>query len=228
MSAISERVGRDTWRRAAVVLALVALAGARGMAGPARARPAEQAGQPVRIVDFAYQPDILTVSAGTMVTWTNSGRAPHTTTADAGAWDSGILSAGQSFSFTFDTPGTFTYHCDVHPFMTGTIVVQAAPSPAPAPTVTPAPAVGSEPVRLAASCNNVSLTWADGTPVSAVADAVTPGGGLKAIWRFDNQNQRFEAYSPEFPLASDLTTVNRLDAIFICMNTPGTLLRPLP
>jgi plastocyanin len=50
----------------------------------------------------------------------------HTATSDTGVWDSGTLATGQSYSHTFDQPGTYTYHCTIHPFMKGTIVVQAA------------------------------------------------------------------------------------------------------
>jgi hypothetical protein len=67
------------------------------------------------------------VPAGTKVTWTHAGAAPHTVTSDTKLFDSGRLSQGQTFSFTFDTPGTYAYKCDVHPArMTGTVVVQAA------------------------------------------------------------------------------------------------------
>src|SRR4051794_4215731 len=82
-----------------------------------------QSSTAVTIVDFAFQPASLEVTAGTTVTWTNSGAAPHTVTADDGAFDSGTLQPGSTFSFTFDTPGTFAYHCEIHPNMTATIIV---------------------------------------------------------------------------------------------------------
>ena len=47
-----------------------------------------------------------------------------------------------------------------------------------------------------------------------------------AIWRYNNTTQTFQAFSPQFPQASDLTTVNRLDAVFVCMDATGTLTRP--
>ena len=85
-----------------------------------------QDGAAVTIVDFAFQPASLEVTAGTTVTWTNSGAAPHTVTADNGAFDSGRLAPGASFSQTFDAAGTVTYHCEIHSQMTGTIVVTDA------------------------------------------------------------------------------------------------------
>jgi plastocyanin len=50
----------------------------------------------------------------------------HTVTSDTGVWDSGTLATGQSYSHTFDQPGTYPYHCAIHPFMKATIIVQAA------------------------------------------------------------------------------------------------------
>ena len=78
------------------------------------------------IVDFAFQPGSLEVPAGSTVTWTNTGAATHTVTADDGSFDSGNLAPGASFSQTFNTAGTFAYHCNIHPQMTATIVVTAA------------------------------------------------------------------------------------------------------
>jgi len=93
---------------------------------------AAQNGAAVTIVDFAFQPASVEVQAGTTVTWTNSGAATHTVTADNGAFDSGQLASGATFSQTFDTAGTFTYHCEIHPQMTGTIVVTEASGAQPA------------------------------------------------------------------------------------------------
>jgi plastocyanin len=79
----------------------------------------------VDIRDFAYVPDPVEVAAGTTVTWTNSDTVPHTATAqDRAVLQSGTLNPGDSFSQTFDTPGTFDYFCEFHANMKGTIVVQ--------------------------------------------------------------------------------------------------------
>jgi plastocyanin len=64
----------------------------------------------------------LTIKAGTTVTWMNIDDTEHTTTSNSGVWGSSILAPGKSFSFTFSQPGTFPYHCEIHP-MTATIVV---------------------------------------------------------------------------------------------------------
>jgi plastocyanin len=76
-------------------------------------------------VDYAFNPASLTISAGTTVVWTNNGQAPHTTTSDTQIWESGTLNNGQSFSYQFNTPGTYPYHCEIHTSMQGTIVVTA-------------------------------------------------------------------------------------------------------
>ena len=79
----------------------------------------------VEIKDFTFVPDSLEIPVGTTVTWTNSDAAPHTATAqDREALQSGTLNQGDSYSQTFDQPGTFDYFCEFHANMKGTIVVQ--------------------------------------------------------------------------------------------------------
>jgi glucose/arabinose dehydrogenase/plastocyanin len=93
----------------------------------------------ISIQGSAFVPATQTIHIGDTVMWTNEDSLPHTSTsgqpsAPDGAWDSGFLSQGQSFSHTFSAAGTFPYFCTVHPFMTASITVQAAgPTP---PTVT--------------------------------------------------------------------------------------------
>jgi plastocyanin len=78
----------------------------------------------VEIKDFSFNPKELDVPSGTTVTWTNLDQVAHTATADKGGFNSGNLNPGQSFSFTFDTPGSYVYNCTYHPGMQGTIVVK--------------------------------------------------------------------------------------------------------
>ena len=73
----------------------------------------------------AFVPGDLAVQVGTTVTWMNTDRDSHTTTSDAAGWNSGTISPGRQFSFTFQTAGTFPYHCSFHPGMIGTVVVSA-------------------------------------------------------------------------------------------------------
>ena len=75
----------------------------------------------------AYLPDPVTVVVGvnSTIKWVNNDNAPHTVTANDASFDSGNVAHGQSFTFTFTTPGTYQYHCVYHPWMTGTIIVKA-------------------------------------------------------------------------------------------------------
>ena len=79
----------------------------------------------VNIQNFAYIPKDLTIDQGDIVNWVNKDNFPHTATADnASLWDSGNLSLNQSFKRAFKTPGTFTYHCTIHPGMVASIIVR--------------------------------------------------------------------------------------------------------
>lgn len=80
----------------------------------------------VAITDFAYSPATITVKAGTAVTWTNQDSVMHTVTTEDGApvsFDSGNFGQGETYSFTFEEPGTYDYYCIPHPYMKGTVVV---------------------------------------------------------------------------------------------------------
>jgi plastocyanin len=103
----------------------------------------------VTIQNSAFNPPTTPVRVGDTVMWTNRDAVGHTSTSDAAVWDSPVLGTGSSFSFTFMVAGTFTYHCSIHTFMKGSIVVQAAATPAPTPPPTPAPTAPPTPVRTA-------------------------------------------------------------------------------
>jgi plastocyanin len=75
----------------------------------------------------AFAPPDLNVKTGTTVTWMNTDRDSHTTRSDVPGWNSGTISPGRQFSFTFQASGTYPYHCAFHPGMTGTVVVTDAP-----------------------------------------------------------------------------------------------------
>lgn len=75
------------------------------------------------IKDFSFQPEVLKVKVGAKVTWTNDDTVAHTVTADTNSFASGNLQPGGSFSFTFTRPGTYAYHCSIHPSMHGSVVV---------------------------------------------------------------------------------------------------------
>lgn len=77
----------------------------------------------VTISNLQFSPQTLTIKKGSAVTWTNNESTNHTITADDGSFESGNLSKGKTFQKTFDTLGTFSYHCSIHPSMKGKIVV---------------------------------------------------------------------------------------------------------
>jgi plastocyanin len=104
--------------------------------------PAPPGSVTVTIQDFSFAPQSVTVKAGTTVRWSNAGPSVHNTTSDLTLWDSGPLGAptgggggygdggsrGASFDFTFTEPGTYRYHCNLHPVslypnFTGTVIV---------------------------------------------------------------------------------------------------------
>ncbi len=98
------------------------------MMGGYQQNPAQQ-GAPVTGVthmnmqNFAYQMAHIQVRTGTTVTWTNQDSVPHSVTFKNGMKDSGLLYQGQSFSYTFNTPGAYQYYCTVHPNMVATVTV---------------------------------------------------------------------------------------------------------
>jgi len=79
--------------------------------------------------DKGFTPNTITVVLGvnSTIVWTNNDGSPHTVTSNGGIFDSGNMAPGQSFTYTFTSTGTFAYHCTYHPWMTGTVVVKAAP-----------------------------------------------------------------------------------------------------
>jgi plastocyanin len=111
---------------------LLAVACGSGAAGggapPAASAPAAGApaggGSTVEINNFMFMPMALTVAVGTTVTWKFDDSTEHTVTADDKSFSSPPTSGGRTFTHRFTTAGTVAYHCSIHPFMTGTIVVR--------------------------------------------------------------------------------------------------------
>jgi plastocyanin len=78
----------------------------------------------VKIDNFIFTPATITVKAGTQITWTNADDIPHTVVADDQSFKSKVLDTNETFTFTADKPGTYSYFCSVHPKMTGKVIVQ--------------------------------------------------------------------------------------------------------
>jgi len=77
----------------------------------------------VEIEDFTFIPHGSVINVGDTIKWRNRDLVQHTSTSDAGVWNSGLLSRDQEFSFVFTSPGTYPYHCTPHPTMRDTIFV---------------------------------------------------------------------------------------------------------
>ena len=108
--------------RAAIILGVAAAGLSAGCGGSSA--PSAPATVAVAIKNFAFAPATITVSPGAKVTWTQDDSTVHTVTAVDGSFDSGNLAQNQSFSHTFSTAGTFMYRCNIHQYMTGTVVVR--------------------------------------------------------------------------------------------------------
>jgi plastocyanin len=77
----------------------------------------------VAIEAFAFTPPTIEAQVGQAVTWENHDPADHTVTAEDGSFDSGTMAQGGTFEATFDSPGEYRYICELHPGMTGRVVV---------------------------------------------------------------------------------------------------------
>ena len=78
----------------------------------------------VKIDNFVFGPQAITVPVGTTVTWTNSDDIPHTAVSTDGVFKSKVMDTDEKFSYTFTKAGTYSYYCSVHPNMTGQVVVK--------------------------------------------------------------------------------------------------------
>jgi plastocyanin len=78
----------------------------------------------VKIDNFTFGPQTVTVPAGTTVTWTNRDDIPHTSVSIDGVFKSKVMDTDEKFSYTFTKAGTYAYYCSIHPKMTGTVVVK--------------------------------------------------------------------------------------------------------
>lgn len=80
----------------------------------------------IEIKSFAFQPQEITVAPGTTVVWINRDESPHNVRESAKIFRSKVLDTGDSFSFVFEKPGDYAYHCTLHPQMIGTVHVAAS------------------------------------------------------------------------------------------------------
>lgn len=113
--------------RSAIAAAVLGAVVGTGLAAGVLVAQAQSASTTVSIDNFTFNPQKLTVKAGTTVTWANKDDIPHGIAATGNAFKrSSAMDTDDTYSFTFTTPGTYQYFCYIHPHMTGTIVVEAA------------------------------------------------------------------------------------------------------
>lgn len=141
--------------------------------------PVRAADQAVAIEDFLFSPEDLTIEVGDTVTWTNLDSFSHTATSTSGpaSFDSGNLATGDTFSFTFDTAGTYEYFCEIHPNMIGSITVTAA-----AATVAPSASTPASSAP-AASAPSSSASTSSAPAASSMPDTGADAGvGASGTW----------------------------------------------
>jgi plastocyanin len=97
------------------------------LAGSPSVTANDQAAAPtteVKIDNFSFGPQTVTVPVGATVTWTNRDDIPHTVVSTDGVFKSKVRDTDEKFSYTFAKAGTYPYFCSIHPKMTGTVLVQ--------------------------------------------------------------------------------------------------------
>jgi plastocyanin len=117
--------GKNVWVAsfaAAVVIAIVLLLA--GSPSVAANDQSSAANAEVKIDNFSFGPQTVTVPVGATVTWINRDDIPHTVVSTDGLFNSKVRDTDEKFSYTFAKAGTYPYYCSVHPKMTGKVVVQ--------------------------------------------------------------------------------------------------------
>jgi plastocyanin len=116
--------GENVWVTsfaAAVMGIVLLLAGTPSVT--ANEKPSAATGE-VKIDNFSFGPQTVTVPVGATVTWTNRDDIPHTSVSTDGVFKSKVMDTDEKFSYTFTKAGTYPYYCSIHPKMTGQVVVQ--------------------------------------------------------------------------------------------------------
>jgi plastocyanin len=108
-------------------LAIPAMIAMLLLAGPSRVAATDQSSTSnaeVKIDNFSFGPQTVTVPVGATVTWVNHDDIPHTVVSTDGVFKSKVRDTDEKFSYTFTKAGIYSYFCSVHPKMTGQVVVQ--------------------------------------------------------------------------------------------------------
>ena len=116
---------KNVWIASVVMPVMIAILPL--FAGSSRVKASDQPSTTnvtIKIDNFVFGPQAITVPVGTTVTWTNSDDIPHTAVSTDGVFKSKVMDTDEKFSYTFTKAGTYPYYCSVHPKMTGQIVVK--------------------------------------------------------------------------------------------------------
>jgi plastocyanin len=233
---------------ALAVFGLFVLASLGRLWNPVHASGATTAPTVSMTQNLTFDPQFITVTVGTTITWNNvTTNIPHTTTSDNGdsfTWDSGQVNAGGSFPVTFTSPGTFTYHCTFHRSlgMTGTVFVQdvsTSPTPTPTGSTTPTPTSTATPtatVTPTVSAVGTRLVFLPGIysgssaitqPVSIVdytyqPDSITVTAGSTVRWTNNSATSTQHTVTSDDGTSFNSGYLNAGQPFAVTFNTPGT------
>jgi plastocyanin len=173
MRAIDRRPVLRIRRRAAILGPTIVAVIALGLLSTGTALAQTQT---VEIPGQMYAPASVTIHVGDAVTWTNTSTRTHTATSDDGEWDTSSIGPGMQRSQTFNTAGTFGYHCAIHPSMEGTIVVLTEAKPV-AQSSTKTDAKAAATAKTDAKASSTSTKSGGGKAKSPATDTTDPISG---------------------------------------------------
>jgi plastocyanin len=172
--------------------ALAALVATVALAAPAASTAMDDSGPQVSVQYAAFQPQQVTVLAGQSVMWQNVSARAHTVTADDGSY-AGALFNGAMYSHTFDSPGTFLYHCTIHPTMRGEVDVYRLLLDAPGPAVSPGDAYTVAGHAALPPGTTVSIEGDSGSGFQPAGSATVGGDGSFSLAVHPSTSTTYEA-----------------------------------
>src|SRR5882724_2483783 len=116
--------GKNVWIESFAAVVMIAIVVLLVRSPSVTANDQSSANAEVKIDNFSFGPQTLTVPVGAKVTWTNRDDIPHTSVSTDGVFKSKVMDTDETFSYTFTKAGTYPYFCSIHPKMTGQVVVK--------------------------------------------------------------------------------------------------------
>jgi len=116
--------GKNVWIASFAAVVMIAIVMLLAGSPSVTANEQSSANAEVKIDNFSFGPQTLTVPVGATVTWTNRDDIPHTSVSTDGVFKSKVMDTDEKFSYTFTKAGTYPYFCSIHPKMTGQVVVK--------------------------------------------------------------------------------------------------------